>query len=412
MSASATAPASAEIVIIGGGVHGAAAAYYLARDGRDVVLFEKGDLAGGATGLSVGLIRCHYSNEPMIRLAHRAAVKWQDLESELGQSLGYRRNGLIVAVAPDDADALRRNVELQRRIGVDTELMAPEEISRYVPGFRAHGLALAAFERQAAVADPHRTATAFAARAQELGARVYTGTAVTAIRLRDGRVEGVETDRGFVRCEWVIHAAGAWAPRLAAGIGVDLPVKPGSLSVCAFDPRYEGWSTETPTWMDLDTVTYARPDARGLIIAGSDHDQKGDEDDGEAGALNRSAPAEPDPDVYHGAPDDLTAALVYERIVDRCPWAEGARLVRGWIGVDAYTPDYHLIFAEAPAGSRCLHVTGGSGNSFKLSPAVGEAVAEYVASGSCTYLDTQAFSLERFATGRLFRGAYRMHILG
>src|SRR5690606_30941127 len=149
----------------------------------------------------VGLIRCHYSNEPMIRLAHRAAVKWQDLESELGQSLGYRRNGLIVAVAPDDAGAPRRNVELQPRHGVDTELMAPEEISRYVPGFRAHGLALAAFERQAAVADPHRTATAFAARAQELGARVYTGTAVTAIRLRDGRVEGVETDRGFVRCE-------------------------------------------------------------------------------------------------------------------------------------------------------------------------------------------------------------------
>lgn len=397
--------ASAEVVVIGGGVMGAAAAYHLARSGRDVVVFEKGEIAGGATGLSVGIIRSHYSNEPMVRLAHRAAVIWQQLEDELGESLGYRRNGLILAVAPYDAETLRRNVELQRRVGVDTELLSPEEIRRFVPDFRAHGLALATFERQAGVADPHRTASAFLTQAQRRGARVHTGVAVTEIRLRDGRVEGVDTDQGFVRCEWVIHCTGAWAPRLAAGIGVDLPVQPGTLSVSAFDPRYEGWHAGTPSWMDLDTVTYARPDARGLMIAGSDHDQKDD-------AAGAAAPAAPDPDAYHGAPDDLTTAQVYERLVDRCPWADGARPVRGWIGVDGYTPDYHLIFAEAPAGSRCLHVTGGSGNSFKLSPAIGEAVAQYVAGEPCEYLDTEAFSLDRFAAGRLFRGAYRMHILG
>jgi len=388
----------AEAVVIGGGVHGASAAYHLARAGRSVALIERRTVGSGSSGASGGIIRSHYSTESMVRLAHRAATRWPGLAEELGHPVDYTRNGLVVAVNAEDAPVMEQVVAMQRRAGVQTETLPPAEIARWIPGFNPEGLALAAFEAQAGYADPYATAVAFTRRARELGAEVYQETAVTGIEA--GAVRTVVTNRGTIRTPLVVNCAGAWAPSIAAMVGVELPVRPGLLQMAAFDPRDGRWHRGSPTWLDLTTMTYCRPDAAGYMLAG--------------GGRSENAVIDTeiiDPDAAPPRPPVEFEAEIGDNLTQRCPWAKLTR-IRSWAGPDGNSPDFHLIVGPVPGVRGYFQVVGGSGNSFKLSPATGEAVAEYVTTGECTYLDLHAFSITRFAEGRPFRGRYKMHIIG
>ncbi len=390
---------AADVVVIGGGVHGASAAYHLARAGKSVALIEKRTIGSGSSGASGGIVRSHYSTESMVRLAHRAATRWPGLAEELGHPVDYVRNGLVVAVDADDAPVMEQVVAMQRGVGVDTQIVKPSEISRWIPDFNTEGVALAAYEAQAGYADPYSTAGAFARRARELGAEVYQETTVTAIDEGTG-TRRVITDRGSIRTPLVVNCAGAWAGSIARMVGVELPVQPGLLQMTAFDPRDARWHRGSPTWLDLTTMTYCRPDAAGYMLAG--------------GGLAENAVIGTeaiDPDAYPARPPVEFEAEIGENLTRRCPWANLTR-VRSWAGPDGNSPDFHLIAGPVPGVQGYLQVVGGSGNSFKLSPATGEAVAEYVTTGACTYLDLHAFSITRFAEGRPFRGRYKMHIIG
>lgn len=389
----------AEAVVIGGGVHGASAAYHLAKAGKQVALLERGAIGGGSSGRSGGIIRCHYSNPSMVRLAHRAAQLWPDLEAELGAPVDYVRNGFIATVGPGDAQNMRRIVEMQRRVGVDTEIIGPDEIRRWIPDFACDGLALGAHEAKAGYADPYATANAFAYKARELGAAIYPGVAVTGVS-RNGAVSAVATDHGSIRTSTVINCAGAWAPGIARMVGVELPVKPGLLQMVAFNPQYREWNRTSPTWMDMTTMTYCRPDAMGLMLAGGG---SAENEDLAAGASDPDDPPRP---------SMMFEAEIHDNLVRRCPWADRMSRVRSWSGPDGISPDFHLIFGPVPGVRGYLQIAGGSGNSFKLCPATGEAIAEYVTTGGCSYLDLEAFSITRFAEHREFRGGYQMHITG
>lgn len=391
--------AEADVVVIGAGVHGASAAYHLARAGRSVALIERRTVGSGSSGASGGIIRSHYSTEPMIRLAHRAATRWPSLAEELGRPVDYVRNGLIVAVDSEDAPAMEEIVARQQRVGVATGTIRPSEIGRWIPQFDTEGVALAAYEAQAGYADPYSSATAFAQRARELGAEVYQETVVTGIE-NGGATRRVLTDRGSIRTPLIVNCAGAWAPSVARMVGVELPVRPGLLQMTAFDPRDGRWHRGSPTWLDLTTMTYCRPDAAGYMLAGGGK------------AENAVIDTEVvDPDAYPTRPPVEFEAEIGENLARRCPWARLTR-IRSWAGPDGNSPDFHLIVGPVPGVRGYFQVVGGSGNSFKLSPATGEAVAEYVTTGACTYLDLHAFSITRFAEGRPFHGRYRMHIIG
>ncbi|MHB8731131.1 MAG: NAD(P)/FAD-dependent oxidoreductase [bacterium] len=390
----------AEAVVIGGGVHGASAAYHLAKAGKQAVLIERRGIGGASSGATGGIIRCHYSNESMVRLAHRAAQLWPALEAELGAPVDYVRNGFVAAAGPADAASMRRVVEMQRRVGVQAEIIGLDEVRRRIPEFDGEGLAVAAYEAESGYADGYATATAFANKARELGAAIYTGVAVTDI-IRNGAVSGVVTDHGSIATPLVVNCAGAWAPRIARMVGVTLPVRPGLLQMVAFNPQYGGWTRTSPTWIDITTMTYCRPDTMGLMLAGGGSDENTDLES-----------ATPDPDDDLPRPSQLFEAEIHDNLIRRCPWAQRMSRVRSWSGPDGVSPDFHLIFGPVPGVRGYLQVVGGSGNSFKLSPATGEAVAEYVTAGRCSYVDLAAFSITRFAENRPFRGGYQMHITG
>ena len=157
---------TAEVIVVGGGVIGCSIAFHLTRLGvKDVLVLEKGTVAGQASGRSGALVRMHYANEPEATLA-LAALPWFERWNELvGGDCGFVPTGFLQLVHPSDNDKLRQNTAMLQRIGVETRLVAAEEIAELQPGLEIGDDEMGAFEPRSGYADPVRTTCGFAAAA-------------------------------------------------------------------------------------------------------------------------------------------------------------------------------------------------------------------------------------------------------
>src|SRR5436309_434836 len=183
-------PRTADVVIIGGGVHGASLAYHFARKqaGR-VLLVERKFLASGPPGRSTAMVRRDYGMDFFTRTASAAADVFQRWTEVIGGGdPGFRQVGYLVLVGEDEAPALRRNVTRAREIGARVELIQPEDVKALVPEIAVNDLALASYEPESGYADPSSTTTALADRAKALGATIMQYLAVDAILTEGARV--------------------------------------------------------------------------------------------------------------------------------------------------------------------------------------------------------------------------------
>jgi len=209
--------------VVGGGVNGASIAYALAARGVSrVVLCEKSALASGASGRSSALVRMHYTNEWDARLAFASFPVFKHWPEIMGGPPVFTHTGFVNVVAPPYADALRKNVEMLRGIGVNTAALSPGELQDLQPFANVEDLGAAAWEPESGYADPAATVEGFRRRGHELGARILQWTGVTKILRRESRVVGVETRAGRIDAGAVVVAAGAWAPRLCREMGIEL----------------------------------------------------------------------------------------------------------------------------------------------------------------------------------------------
>src|SRR5262245_57072781 len=218
---------TADAVVIGAGIVGASIAFNLARLGVSrVVVFEREGVAAQASRLSAGLVRTHYGNAPEARLA-LAGLRWFEHWGDLvGGDPGFHRTGLANLVAREDHAKLRRNVAMLQEVGVETQLVGPEELVELEPGMLVAEDELAAYEPRSGYADPAATTRAMADAARRVGADIREGVTATAIRTDRDRVAGVETTRGFVASPVVVLANGAWSVPLARALGMEIPIEP------------------------------------------------------------------------------------------------------------------------------------------------------------------------------------------
>src|SRR5438034_571148 len=202
--------ASADVVIVGGGANGTSTAFHLTRLGaRNVLLLERRWLGAGATGKSGALVRMHYTNEHESRLALESLKVFQNFDAEVGGDCGFEPVGFVQLVGRGYEDHLRRNVAMQQRIGIKTELVSPEDLPRLLPGASTDDVGGAAWEPESGFADPNATAFAFAAAAIRGGARIETARDVTRVVVERGRVVGVDTREGRVAARATMR--GGWA---------------------------------------------------------------------------------------------------------------------------------------------------------------------------------------------------------
>jgi glycine/D-amino acid oxidase-like deaminating enzyme len=383
--------ATAEVVVIGGGVTGCSIAYHLAQRGvRDVVVLEKRFLAAGATGKSSACIRQHYSTPETCRMVLQSLRFFETFaERTGGRSASFLRVGYLLGVDDRLHRQMQESVALQRSVGIDSRPVTPAEMRDIEPRLRVDDFVAGCYEPEAGYADPAGTTQGFAGAARDHGVRIQEDTEVLAITTRDTRVTGVRTSRGDISAPVVVNAAGTWGDRVGRMVGVDLPI-----TVCRhkinFFARPSGATHPHPLVYDFVRNIYTRPETGGLTLVGP---------------LESEVADRVDPDRYQEGVTFEETADAMERAVHRFPVMGSGAVARGYAGCFDVSPDWHPILDQTPVGGFYVAV-GFSGHGFKLSPAVGALMARLIVEGKGPDDDVHAFRLSRFAEGKPIRGTY------
>lgn len=377
---------TADVVVIGAGIHGTSLAFHLAQRGLAVAVVDREAVAAGATGVSSGWVRMHYDLLAESRLAWQSFPYFAEWADRVGGDCGFTRTGFLRIVSPERADALRSNVARQKAIGIPTEVVSAKEIRDLVPEFVCDDDEVAAYEPLSGYADPTSAAMSFMAAARALGARLATGREVSSVRVDKGRVSGVETSQGFIAAGIVVNAAGVGAAHVGALAGVDVPVAAWEEDM-AFTTRPAPDGRSLPCVLDSRLGISVRPEGRELLLIGMEDASR--------------FPA----DIPRDLP--VVAAGFVEEVVDRVwrrlPWLENASLVRAFSGRDGVSPDQRPILG--PAGPQGFYLACGfSGTGFKVAPAVGACMAELICDGQSRTADISMFSPDRFTRGELLTG--------
>lgn len=216
----------ADVVVIGGGVHGATTAFHLARSGAGrVVLVEKSQIASGPTAKSGAMIRCIFTEETYIQLVTEALAMFEHWDDVVGGDPGFVECGFLRFTRTLDPAETGGDLQLMRRQGVPFELLDVDALRSRVPNADFRGDEQGVWLPRSGYADPVRTTRTLASAAVRHGATILESVQVTGIRVRGTHIESVETDRGPIATRTVVNCAGPWSARLAASVGVSLPIE-------------------------------------------------------------------------------------------------------------------------------------------------------------------------------------------
>jgi glycine/D-amino acid oxidase-like deaminating enzyme len=369
-----TLPAEADVVVVGGGLAGAALAYYLAGEKVDVLLLERSELNREASGTNAGSfhfqIAIHQLTERDaagshdrllrdVRLLLEAARLWATLERELDGPLGvHRTGGLMVAETPDELRILHDKHGIEAEAGLETHVLEGGELRREAP-FLAEDLLGATFCPEEGHANPFLAGPLFALRASERGAVIRTGVEVTAVETAGGESGfTLRTNAGDVRARRVVNAAGAWASALSTKAGLTLPTRPEGLHVNVTEPRQK---VLEPLVQHIGRRLTLKQASNGTFIIGGGWPSRPEEPPARYSTIWESAAGN---------------AAVAVRVM---PGLADVRLVRTWSGVLAFTSDLQPIVGESaslPGWYTCLATTG-----FTLSPLLARMLAAAIARG-------------------------------
>lgn len=385
-------PTEADYVVVGGGVIGASVAFQLARHGAQrVLLLDARHPVRGVSAQSFGQARTHYSNEVMIRLAHRGIRMARDWDREIGfGTSGYVPLGYLLLATEETETACQRNVELGRTLGVPTRYLEPEEVAHIEPLLVTDDLAGGAYEPEGGLMDARAMVLSWLVGAEALGARVITGLGVEAIEVENARVSGVRTPAGRVEAGNVVNAAGAWGRDLSREAGAEAPIDFLRLDM-AWMCQPPGQPNIQVPFTDTGANLVCRPGAGPYFLGVAYPDRQ-----------LRVA----DPDIAT-TDDDLAEHLsrLKPALANRVPALAGAEAVGTQAGAYDVTPDYHPVLGPEPEVAGLFSAIGWSGHGLKVAPAVGEAVAQELTAGGAA-IDLHPLRPERFAERDLNALAY------
>lgn len=373
-------PKSASVVVIGGGVMGASTAYHLAECGiKDVVLLEKEEFFGqGATGRCAGGVRYQFATEINIRLSLASLPMLERFAEELGQEVDYRQCGYLFLLDNDkDIQTFRHNVELQHKLGVQTEWLDGDEIRHRLPDMRLDDVQAGTFNAQDGLCDPNGVVMGYINAAARLGAQCLTQVEVTGLDVQDGVILGVHTNQGDIETPLVVNAAGPWAGQLGRLAGVEIPITPVRRQMLTTTALPQ-LPADFPFVIDFAKSLYFHREGDGLLTGMSNP--------GQAPGLDQNV--DPDWELVH-----------MEHAIQRLPLLERAGIVSHWAGLYEVTPDAHPIFGATPVDGFFV-VAGFSGHGFMHGPVSGKLISEIILDGAASTVDVSMLDLARFAEKR------------
>jgi sarcosine oxidase subunit beta len=388
-------PQTAEVVIIGGGIEGAAAAWALSQRGiTDVLVLERNTVGSGMTGKSSGVVRCHYGVSSLAAMAAVGLEVFEQAEEIFGQDIGFRQTGYVVGVGAQNVDSLRKSLAAQRAVGVQTEEIDADEVARLWPYADLSPFGAFGWEPRGGYGDAYQTAQAFAVAARGAGVRILQNTAAAALIAVGDRVTGVRlTDGTAVSAGTVVVATGAWSGPFLAQHGVDLPIRVHHEAVVMISPGIDKPAvSRLPVFSDLVSLQYVRPETGGEILFGNSdlHDE-----------------THTDPDNYLNRATEEFVELTVEKVGARFPGFPNPAILSSYAGCYDVTPDWNPVISLGGLDGLII-AAGFSGHGFKISPAVGRLIADLVVDGrsSDPRIPESDFRFSRFADGDLLKTPY------
>jgi glycine/D-amino acid oxidase-like deaminating enzyme len=380
---------TADVVVVGAGVTGSSIAMQLAmRKAGRILVLEKTEVGFGGSGRSSALVRMHYSFPGEVQLAVKSLEIFRRWPEIVGRPGDFRTTGFVRLVPEGEIERLRRNVEMQRALGVNASLIGPRELAELEPDWNVDDVVAAAYEPDSGYGDGAAAAGDFLARARELGAAYRPRTHVTAIRVGGGRVTGVETELGSIEAPTVVAATGPWSRPLLAAAGFDVPIE-NEFHQVAILKNPPGSRGRGLACIDSLTSLYYRREGRDMTLVGGFYGRR---------------PS--DPDAFPQSAASETLAEMVSGIARRVPRLADAGLARGITGVYDMSPDARPLLGELPGVAGLFVAAGFSGMGFKISPAVGVVMAERILEGRATTVDIEPFRPGRFAEGRPIKAQY------
>lgn len=390
---------TADIVVVGGGCVGASIALHLAeRQAGRVVLLEQKDLANGASGKGIGIIRTHYTHPVLAELAQASLQLFHHFGDRFGgHDAGFNPCGYFILVGESDVETLQRVVAMHQPMGINVQIVDPTDAKAQMPSLNIEDVAAAAYEPDSGYGSPPQTTRALAARAAELGAEVRTHTPVTGIALdAEGRIEAVSTPTGPIATRTVIDCVGPWARRFTEHLGLTFPVNPVVEHVVVMERPTEAAAFH-PVISDLVNLCYVRSDGHQPYTRIGNSDPK-----------YHAQFTLDNADDFHGQLFDGICDDLQRKLIHRCPVLKDAPTVETYSGIWGVTPDYQPIIdrLEHVPGLYCA--VGFSGHGYKLSPIVGDLVSRMVMgqSGDRTSL-LNLFKFSRFQDNNLIQPPIR-----
>lgn len=372
-----------DVVIIGGGGHGLAAAYYLARDHgiTDVCVLEKGYIGGGNTGRNTTIIRSNYLTPEGVAFYDESIKLWRDLSTDFDLNVFYSTRGHFTLAHTDSALRMMRwRAEVNKHLGVESEVVDADAVRQAIPmmdlSCAGHAPVLGAlYHKPGAIARHDAVAWGYGRGADRRGVEIHQGTEVTGIDLQQDRVAGVRTNRGNISTRKLLCAVAGSTPRITEMVGIRTPIFIHPLQAMVSEPM--------KPWLDPIVVSgslhvYVSQSARGELVMG----------------------ASLDPYELHSSRSTLDFAEgLAAHMLDLFPFLSEAKVNRQWAGMADMTPDFAPIMGKTAVEGFYLDSGWGTWG-FKATPICGKTMAQTVAADRDHPL-IEGFSLSRFSEYRL-----------
>jgi sarcosine oxidase, subunit beta len=375
---SQTVPASADAVVVGGGVIGCSVAYHLARGGLRVVLCERETLGSQSTGKCAGGVRQQFSSEVNVRMQRLSVDAFLRFQEEVGSPLDFHQIGyLFLLSAEEDVDSFRRQLEMWHRVGLsEARWVTPEEARELSPAISQDGILGGTFCPSDGIVSPSDATLGYASAARRLGATVLEGCDVRAIDTDGGRVRHVETGAGTVATPLVFDCAGAWSAQVAAMAGVDLPVVPYPRHVFVTE-RTPLVSRDNPMTIDFGSTLYFHPEGDGVLFGMGERDEV---------------------PTFATEVDWGFLEKVEQVVTRRVPALLDAGIRTAWVGLYESTPDHQPFLGPVDRLPGLWCACGFSGHGFQMAPAVGRLLAQLLLEERSD-IDISQFSPQRALIG-------------
>jgi sarcosine oxidase subunit beta len=372
-----------EVIVVGAGGHGLATAYYLAKEHgiTDVAVLEKGWLGGGNTGRNTTIIRSNYLWDESARIYDHAVRLWEGLSRELNFNVMFSQRGVMnLAHSVHDLQEIKRRLHANRLNGVDSEFLMPEQIKELEPLLNTarsarYPILGASLQRRGGTARHDAVAWGYARGADARGVEIIQNCEVTGIQVEGGKLTGVETTRGPIRCGRLAVVAAGHSSVIANMAGFRLPIESFPLQALVSEP--------------------VKPCVNTVIMSNAVHGYISQSDKGELviGAGTDQFVSYSQRGSFHVIEHTLQA------IVELFPAFSRMKMLRQWGGVVDVTPDRSPIIGRTPIANMFINCGWGTGG-FKATPGSGHVFAWTVAKGEPHPINAP-FALDRFSSGEL-----------